>query len=324
MKRLSEEQIEAVARRARALGDPTRVRILDVLGRAEHSVGEIAKALGSEPSNISKHLQVLHEAGLVARRRAASTVIYSMGDPELSDWCRYLATLRPALHVYRRTVTRMERVRTARGAAAAQESGATTLLLIRHAHTDALGHRLVGRGPCTGLSGLGQTQADSLGQALATVQLAAVYTSPRMRAVHTACGIARYQVVKLTRCDGLDEVDFGEWTGKTFSELDTLSGWRRFNEARATAEVPDGETAVAVQRRIVSTLAAIAARHPAHTIAIVSHADVLRAAILHYTSTPLDRVHAIGIDPASVTTVRSTPQGMRVCGVNDCVWGGPE
>jgi DNA-binding transcriptional ArsR family regulator len=94
MKRFTDEQLTLVARRARALGDVTRVRILDVLGRAEQPVGMIATTLDSEPSTISKHLQVLFHAGLVLRRRAASAVIYSIADAELLEWCRYLGTQR--------------------------------------------------------------------------------------------------------------------------------------------------------------------------------------------------------------------------------------
>ncbi len=94
MKRFTDEQLTLVARRARALGDVTRVRILDVLGRAEQPVGMIAATLESEPSTISKHLQVLFHAGLVLRRRAASAVIYSIADAELLEWCRYLGTQR--------------------------------------------------------------------------------------------------------------------------------------------------------------------------------------------------------------------------------------
>jgi DNA-binding transcriptional ArsR family regulator len=94
MKRISNTQVNLVAERARAMGDPTRVRILDVLAHAEQPVGQVAAALACEPSMISKHLQVLYRAGLVVRRRAANAVIYSIAAPELSDWCRYLASVR--------------------------------------------------------------------------------------------------------------------------------------------------------------------------------------------------------------------------------------
>ena len=91
MRRLSHEHTARVVGRAHALADETRVRIIDVLSRTELPVGRIAAALRIEPSTASKHLQVLFREGLVVRRRAASTVIYSIADVHLAEWCRYLA-----------------------------------------------------------------------------------------------------------------------------------------------------------------------------------------------------------------------------------------
>jgi DNA-binding transcriptional ArsR family regulator len=91
MRRLSEVQVKLVATRSRALSDATRVRIIDVLARAEQPVGQIASVLQCEPSLISKHLQVLHHAGLVERRREASTVIYWIVSPRVLECCRFLA-----------------------------------------------------------------------------------------------------------------------------------------------------------------------------------------------------------------------------------------
>src|SRR5918993_1354830 len=90
MKRFTDEQIETIAARSRALGDATRVRILAVLSRGEQPVGQIADAAGTQQSTASRHLQVLYHAGLVQRRREASTVIYWIASPELLEWCRYL------------------------------------------------------------------------------------------------------------------------------------------------------------------------------------------------------------------------------------------
>lgn len=91
MRNLSEEQVTRIANRARALGDPTRVRILDVLARGEQPVGHIAEATASQPSTVSKHLQVLFQAGLVQRRREGSAVIYSLASRDLRAWIRYLS-----------------------------------------------------------------------------------------------------------------------------------------------------------------------------------------------------------------------------------------
>jgi DNA-binding transcriptional ArsR family regulator len=92
MKRLSEEHVNLVASRARALGEPVRVRIVEALSRGELAVGQLATALSMQQSTASKHLQVLFHAGLVHRRREASTVIYSLADAQLVAWCRYLSS----------------------------------------------------------------------------------------------------------------------------------------------------------------------------------------------------------------------------------------
>jgi DNA-binding transcriptional ArsR family regulator len=93
MKRLSKAQVMLIARRSRAMSDATRVRILDALARAEQPVGQIAATLKCEPSLISKHLQVLHHAGLVDRRREASAVIYWVVSNRILECCRYLAAI---------------------------------------------------------------------------------------------------------------------------------------------------------------------------------------------------------------------------------------
>lgn len=90
MHSLSGEQVDLIAARSRALGDATRVRILDVLAGGEQAVGQIAAAAGTQPSTASKHLQVLYHAGLVERRRAAATVRYRISSRDLLKWMRYL------------------------------------------------------------------------------------------------------------------------------------------------------------------------------------------------------------------------------------------
>src|SRR5919108_5826991 len=90
MKQWSNDHVSRIASRARALGEPTRLRILSVLSRGEQPVGHIASTLNTEQSTISKHLQVLFHAGLVQRRRSASAVIYSISSPELLKWIQFL------------------------------------------------------------------------------------------------------------------------------------------------------------------------------------------------------------------------------------------
>lgn len=76
-----------VARRFRMLGEPQRLRILQVLEPGERTVGQIVEALQGNQPNISKHLQALNDAGLVARRREGTSIFYSISDPVVFQLC---------------------------------------------------------------------------------------------------------------------------------------------------------------------------------------------------------------------------------------------
>lgn len=79
---------ELIARRFRALSDPTRLRILDLLRRRdEASVGELTEALGSSQQNVSKHLAALHSEGFIGRRKQGTSSIYSISDPAVLELC---------------------------------------------------------------------------------------------------------------------------------------------------------------------------------------------------------------------------------------------
>ena len=84
---LSDQMVELVARRFRMLGEPIRLRILQVLERGERSVGDVTEILGATQPNISKHLQALHDAGLLSRRRQGNSIYYSIADPVVFKLC---------------------------------------------------------------------------------------------------------------------------------------------------------------------------------------------------------------------------------------------
>jgi DNA-binding transcriptional ArsR family regulator len=84
---LSDPMLEAVAARFRILGEPQRLKILQLLEQGERTVGEIAEALGALQPNISRHLQTLYDAGILGRRRSGASVIYSIADPTIFRLC---------------------------------------------------------------------------------------------------------------------------------------------------------------------------------------------------------------------------------------------
>src|SRR5699024_10209242 len=79
-KELDEETIDAVTRTFKALGDPTRIRILTYLFNDEHSVGDISDTLDIKQSTVSHQLKTLKNLRLVKSRREGTTIYYSHDD----------------------------------------------------------------------------------------------------------------------------------------------------------------------------------------------------------------------------------------------------
>ncbi len=78
---------EVIAQRFRVLGEPMRIRLLDALRDGGATVGTIATALGASQQNVSKHLAVLHGAGLVSRSKRGAFVEYAIADPAVFALC---------------------------------------------------------------------------------------------------------------------------------------------------------------------------------------------------------------------------------------------
>jgi DNA-binding transcriptional ArsR family regulator len=87
---IPEDLADLIARRFRALGDPLRVRMLDLLRDRELSVNELAAALGAGQQNVSKHLAVLADAGMVARRKDGTHVYYRIADEGVFALCEQI------------------------------------------------------------------------------------------------------------------------------------------------------------------------------------------------------------------------------------------
>jgi DNA-binding transcriptional ArsR family regulator len=84
---LPDELAELIARRFRVIGEPTRIRLLDHLRDGERSVTELVDLLGAGQQNISKHLMVLADAGVLARRKEANHVYYRIVDDGVLGLC---------------------------------------------------------------------------------------------------------------------------------------------------------------------------------------------------------------------------------------------
>jgi DNA-binding transcriptional ArsR family regulator len=84
---LSPGLADLIARRFRVLSEPTRIRLLDRLREGETSVQDLTEALGTSQQNVSKHLGVLAEAGIVGRRKSGNLVLYRIADDSVFALC---------------------------------------------------------------------------------------------------------------------------------------------------------------------------------------------------------------------------------------------
>lgn len=84
---IPEPLVELIAQRFRVIGDPMRIRLLDHLRSASATVGELTAAVGASQQNVSKHLGVLHQAGIVARTKEGTAVRYAIVDDSVFAIC---------------------------------------------------------------------------------------------------------------------------------------------------------------------------------------------------------------------------------------------
>lgn len=196
----------------------------------------------------------------------------------------------------------------------------TTILLIRHGHTDWIGKAIAGHTPGVGLSESGKAQAEELPRRIGHLSISAIYASPLQRTCETAEPLARALRLPVQHRTGLIEVNFGEWTGRTMTELDQDPRWHRFNAQRSITRAPGGDLMLEVQSRMVDELEALRVRHRDETVAVVSHQDSIKAAIAHYSGIPLDLFHRFEILPASVSVLRLTDWGPQLVTLNN-TWG---
>jgi broad specificity phosphatase PhoE len=170
---------------------------------------------------------------------------------------------------------------------------------------DPVGKSIAGRTPGIHLNTVGRRQAAALGARLGALPVAAIRSSPLDRAVETAQPLARALGLPIIQDEGLNEVDFGDWTGRTLAELDGLPGWRDFNQRRSSTRIPGGETMAEVVTRSLAVLEQVR-RTPelaGQLVALVSHGDVLRSLVAHCIGMDPNAIHRIEIAPASVSVL---------------------
>lgn len=177
------------------------------------------------------------------------------------------------------------------------------LVLIRHAEIEASA-----RGRCYGsldvaLSPTGHEQCAALAGALAAEPVAAVVSSPRIRAVETAQAIAEPHQLGVRVDARLAELDFGELEGRSYDEIarsrpELYDAWMT---EPTRVQFPGGESYADLHARSVAVVASLLDEHTGQTVVAVTHGGVVRAVLSHVLGIPDDRVFRIAVAPASLS-----------------------
>ncbi len=195
----------------------------------------------------------------------------------------------------------------------------TTIILVRHGENDWVKkNRLAGRIPGVHLNENGHKQAAAAAARLADLPVKAVYSSPVTRCAETAEYIANTHDLPVIELEDLSEVQYGKWEGKKIKKLAKKKSWYAVQHYPSRFQFPQGEALRKVQFRAIQTLEHLSQIHKKETIAVVSHADLIKMVLAHYLGVHLDLFQRIVISPASISVLALMKNGVvRVVRVND-------
>lgn len=202
-------------------------------------------------------------------------------------------------------------------------------LLIRHGENEFVKKgRMAGRLPGVHLNEKGRSQAQSVADALAArlaeAPVKAVYSSPLERTMETAEPIARALKLDVTACEGLMEVNIGEWQGKTVKGLSRLKIWRQVQRNPSVFRFPGGESFDDAQHRAIEAVINIMQKHdPKDVVICVSHADIIKLIVAYFIGLPLDFFQRLGVSPASLTAIYIGESGGSLMSLNQELFASP-
>lgn len=176
---------------------------------------------------------------------------------------------------------------------------------------------LFGRSIDAPLDEHGEHQACVLAARLAGEADLVIQSSPRRRTQQTAHAIAAEAHASPATAQDLDEVDYGDWSGRRFAALADDAHWRAWNERRDCARTPVGDSIAHVQARMARHLHRLQTALPGRTIVLVTHAEVIRSTLLWALGMPASAYRRLEISPASISTLLWRNGGFIVYAMNE-------
>jgi broad specificity phosphatase PhoE len=196
----------------------------------------------------------------------------------------------------------------------------TTIVLVRHGQTEwNRVERFRGRADVP-LNQTGLAQAEATGRRIATGwKPVAFYSSPLSRAVCTAEAAARHFDLPVIVCEGLADIDYGQWQGLTPEQA--RQGWpeavKAWYEAPHTVCIPGGESLEQLRKRAMVTVAELAGMHPGETIVFVGHTVINRIILLGVLGLGNDRFWHLRQDTCAINVFESDDGDYVLVSLND-------
>ena len=198
----------------------------------------------------------------------------------------------------------------------------TRLVLLRHGEVETRYHRIFGGRIDMELSPRGHEQAQTLAAYLAAIHFKAIYASPMKRAQQTLAPLAAQKGLTATTLAGLREVDFGDWTGLGWQQVQERFGVSAFDwlDRLEGGQVPGAESGAQFRARVEPCLKQILHECPGQTVAVVCHGGVIRMLLSMLLELPLPKFAHFDIEYASVTVVEQRQHRSEVELLNFTPW----
>lgn len=198
----------------------------------------------------------------------------------------------------------------------------TILWLIRHAEVEAAYQGVFGGRIDMGLSPRGRQQAAALAEYLQKTSFDALYASPMKRVEQTLAPALLNGMPKPIVVPELREVDFGDWTGLEWHEVQKKFGISAFDWLRQLEcdGIANAESAQMLRGRLDPCLRQILDNHPGQQVVVACHGGVIRMLLAILLEWPLPKMAALEVDYASVTRVSVLPRGAQVQLLNFTPW----
>lgn len=198
----------------------------------------------------------------------------------------------------------------------------TTLYLIRHAEVEARYQGVFGGTIDMDISPRGREQAAALANHLRRKKFDAIYASPMKRVQQTMSPYLTNGAPKPVVVPSLHEVNFGDWTGLTFAEVEQRFGAKASSwlDQLAAGTIPNAETAPGYRARIEPKVREILQRHSGQKVAVFCHGGVIRQMLAILLDLPLPKTAGFEIEYASVTEVEVHPHRAEIQLLNFTPW----